>query len=383
MKFKRIQAYLNNFFWLFSTYLLAPYFYFLIFLRNREKNLRLKILIVQTAKIGDLVCTTPVFREIKKKFPSCYLTILVISQTKDILKNNLRLDEIILINDYPGIAGKIKLIRKLRKEKYDWFFSLLPDSFNNIIAFWSLIPNRVTTTYKYSGEINKLLSIFNNHRLEYKRHTSLMEHFLNLLKFLGIKNYSKEKEIFIRSEEEEKVLDFLNKNNLNSDDRLIGISVTAGNKFKQWEPAKFASLSDQLVEKLKAKIIFICGSDDRAKVEGVQKIMKNSSVNTCSFFKLYELPALFKKLSLFISVDSGPSYIANTVGTPVVVISGPCDIREQAPSGNKCKIIQKNIYCVPCSFVIATARFCKEGHQRCIKETTTEEIFNAVKSLLN
>ena len=135
MKVNRLRAYLNNFFWLFLTYLLAPIFYFLIFLKRKKRtNERLKILVIQTAKIGDMVCTTPVFREIKKKFPSCYLGVLCLSKTKDILKNNPHINEIILITDYSRIGEKLRLIKKLRKEKYDWILNLAPSSFNNIIS---------------------------------------------------------------------------------------------------------------------------------------------------------------------------------------------------------------------------------------------------------
>ncbi len=383
-KFNRVQAYLNNFFWLFLTYLLAPYFYFRIFLRaRRRKNIPLKVLVIQTAKIGDLVCTTPVFREIKKNFPSCYLSTIIISKTKDILKNNPRLDEIILINDYPGISGKIRLLRKLRKAKYDWVINLFPGSFDNIIAFWSWVPGRVTTTHKYCGEITKLLSVFNNHRLEYRRRTSLIKHFLTLLKFMGIKEFSEKKEIFVRPEEERKALDFLKTQNLNSNDLLIGISVAAGNKLKQWEPAKFAQLADQLAEKLKATVIFIGSVDDNNSVENVQKMMRNNSINACGVFKLYELAALLKQLKLFISADSGPLHMADAMDVPLVLIAGPIDIHGQNPLHERCKIVQKNIPCVPCLFTISAVRFCQEGHLRCLKEITPEDVFEAAQSLLN
>ena len=195
-----MAGYLNNFFWLFLTYFLAPYFYLRIFwLARRRAGIPRKILVIQTAKIGDLLCTTPVFREIKKKFPSCFLSVLIISKTKGILENSPRVDEIISINDYPGIAGKFKLFRKLRKQNYDWAFAMLPDSFNNIIAFWSLVPNRATTTHKYSGEMAWLLSFFNNRCLEYKRHAPLMKHYSDLLKFIGIESHSQEKKIFFFS----------------------------------------------------------------------------------------------------------------------------------------------------------------------------------------
>lgn len=382
---KRLQAYLNNFFWLVFTYLLAPYFYFRIFLKKKIKNRDYKILVIQTAKIGDMVCSTPVFREIKNKFPSCHLTALINRKTVDILKNNPRIDEMILIDQYAGISGKINLLRKLRKENYDWAINLLPGSFNSIIAFWALIPDRVTTVYKGMGEIMGLLSVFNNRRLEYEKHTYLVGHYLNLLKFLSIKEFVEKKELFIKSEEEKKASDFLAQNNLSAADLLIGISPVPGNKIKQWDLSKFASLSDLLIEKLGAKIIFTGSPDDSAQIEKARKIMRNISVNASGFFKLYELPALLEKMKLFISVDSGPLYMANALDVPVVDIGGCYDVREQTPSGSKYKILQKNIDSSSLNYstVVAPSSDCKKWFSQQLQEITTEEVFEAVKSLLN
>lgn len=376
----RFQAYFNNFFWLFLTYLAAPCLYFQILLKKKHE--RERILVIQRAKIGDLVCTTPVFREIKKKFPRCYLAAMVIAKTKDILRNNPHLDEIITLNDFEGIAGRIKLIRKLRKEKYDWVFTILPDPFINVIALWSLVPNRVVTTYKDTGEIIGLTTIFNNYRLEYRRHASALRHYLNLLKFIGIKEYSEEKEIFVQPEEEKTALDFLRKHNLAGQDFLVGISCTSGVEFRQWELEKFAILADLLIERLKAKVIFIGAAKDFTKNEKVQKMMRHDSINAAGAFQLYELPAFIKTLKLFISMDTGPIYIANALGVPVVDIVGADDIEEQSPSGPKCRIIQKKLYCAPCIFVFSGIRYCKEGHLRCLKEITPEDVFLAAEELL-
>lgn len=371
-----IMAYLHSFFWLFLTYSLAPYFYFRIFYDRRGPIIPLKILVIQTAKIGDLVCSTPVFREIKKRFPDSHLAALVTAQSRDILKNNLRLNEIISLNDY----SKFALIKKLRKEKYDWVFNLLPDSFSNIIAFWSLVPNRVSTTHEMAGAVIKLLSIFNNHRLEYKSHTWLIGHYLNLLKFMGIENCSEEKEVFMGPKEEKKALDFLTRNNFSSSDLLIGIGVIPGNKIKQWDLSKFAVLSDLLTESSGARIIFTGSSSDNAQIEKVQKMMKNNSINAAGFFKLSELPALLKRLKLFIGADSGPLYIANALLAPVVDIGGPYDVREQAPSGGRYKILHETP--TDCSFMNPESRFCRERLEQHIKKITPQEVFEAARDLL-
>lgn len=378
---KKVYAYLNNLFWLSFTCLFSPCFYFRIFLDRRTEHERLKILVIYTAKIGDLVCATPIFREIKKRFPAAHLTALVISQTKDILKNNPHIDETMLMNDYFGLGGKLRLLGRLKKERYDWAFNLLPGLFNNIVAFWSLIPHRVATTHKYSGELTGLAALFNNHRLEYKNRTSITQHYLNLLRFIGINEVSDEKEIFIRAEEETKASDFLRQNNLDANDLLIGISTVPGNKFKQWGQKNYASLADQLIKKLNAKIIFTGAPDVSDQIANVQKLMQNNSINSSGYFKLNELPAFLKKLKLFISVDSGPVYIADAVGTPVIDIGGFYDVREQAPSGNKARVLQK--LPVFCPFLAPITRTHKEEYLKYLEKITPAEVLEVATDLIN
>ncbi|MFH1575342.1 MAG: glycosyltransferase family 9 protein, partial [Candidatus Nealsonbacteria bacterium] len=367
----KIRGYGLSFFWLFATYLLSPVLYLQILLRRKKESLNPKILIIQIGKIGDMVCTTPIFREIKKKFPQSRLSVIIIPRSKDILKNNPHIDQTILITDYPNFADKFRLINKLRKERYDWALCLdIAGAFLNALAFWSLIPDRITMTYKYAGEIMRSLFVFSNHRLEYKRGTSVLNHRLSLLKFMGIDQASGEKEIFITQEEEKKASDFLKKRNLERSDLLIGISCTSMLEFRQWGLEKFAALADMLIEKLNAKIVFIGAAGDFAKNEKTRKMMRHHSVNASGEFELSELPAFLKNLKLFISMDTGPIYIANTVGVPVVDIVGPDDIREQGPSGPNVGLVRKNIDCAPCSLVFSGIRYCKKGHLRCVKEIT-------------
>lgn len=380
MDSKRFKAYFNNLFWLTLTYSATPYLYLRILLQ-KKRGIG-KILVIQRAKIGDLVCTTHIFREIKKKFPAAYLSAMVISRSKGILKNNPHLNEVISLGDFTGISGKIKLIKKLRKEKYDWVFTVLPDPFINTVGLWSLIPNRAATIYRGAGEIIWLTSIFSNYRLAYQRNTSAARHYLNLLKFIGIDGGSEEKEVFIGQDERKIAADFLEKHGLSERDLLVGISVTSGVEFRQWELQKFAKLADLLAEELKAKVIFIGSERDFAKNEQVRKMMIHDSLNTAGAFTLEELPAFLSNFKLFISMDTGPIYIANALGVPVVDIVGADDMREQSPFGPKVRIIQKKLYCAPCIFIFEGIRYCKEGHLRCLKEIAVEDVFQAAEELL-
>jgi len=164
----KIKNYQENIFFLIFTFLLAPFFYGLILINRSKKNelkRPLKFLVIQFAKIGDLVCSTPVFREIKKHYPSSFLSVLVIPRVEGILINNPHLDEIILLDreKYQGIRGIFKLIKEIRDRHFDWSFSLLPGLLNNLIPFWAAVPHRAATTSKYTTKGAKVFSIFNNY----------------------------------------------------------------------------------------------------------------------------------------------------------------------------------------------------------------------------
>jgi len=348
----KIKNYQENIFFLIFTFLLAPFFYGLILINRSKKNelkRPLKFLVIQFAKIGDLVCSTPVFREIKKHYPSSFLSVLVIPRVEGILINNPHLDEIILLDreKYQGIRGIFKLIKEIRDRHFDWSFSLLPGLLNNLIPFWAAVPHRAATTSKYTTKGAKVFSIFNNYRLEYKRHTLALRHYLNLLRFINITKFSEKKELFVGLKEEKKALHFLEEHNLKKEDFLVGISVTAGNKFKEWSLEKFARLADRLIQEFDAKIIFMGAAQEKAFISQAQILMKGKSIDSSQFFSF----------------------------------SGPIDIYEQPPLGDKCEIVQKKLACLPCSFIVPPARFCRKGTRQCIEDITVDDVFEAVKRL--
>jgi heptosyltransferase II len=362
------------------SFLLSPFLYL------RKKKIQdgqpLRILVIQTARIGDMVCSTPVFREIKKRYPKSFLSVLVIPLVKDVLANNPHLDEVILLDreKHPGLKGVFELISQIREREFDWSFSLLPGMLNNLVPFWAGIPNRMGTTSKWSTKGVKVSRIFSNHYLEYQRDTLALRHYLKLLEIIGINQASEKKEIFVGPKQRKKAAAFLRKNHLGEETVLVGITVTAGKKIKEWAPEKFSKLSDRLIEELGAKVVFIGSKNDEAVIRRIQSSMNSQSFKATEF-NLKELAGLLKQLSLFISVDTGPLYMADALGTPVIDIVGPHDVKSQSPSGNFV-IVQKMPPCGPCSFISSAPSYCREGHLKCLKDIQVEDVFQAVEKIL-
>ena len=53
-----------------------------------------KILVIRRDNIGDLVCTTPLFQALRKRFPDAYLCALVNSYNLAVLENNPDVDRV-------------------------------------------------------------------------------------------------------------------------------------------------------------------------------------------------------------------------------------------------------------------------------------------------
>lgn len=368
-------------FFLFFSYLLYPFFYLKIIFRKKTITPK-KFLVIDHAKIGDLVSSTSLFRALKKNFPDSHLTVLVISRVKGILENNPNIDEIILLDDFKGIKGDLRLIKLIKKKNFDWSFKIRAEGWQSAVPFWAGIPNRVSVISRHVSRLSNWLSNFSNYKKEYHFNELKSKNNLGLLKFLGVEEDEDKREVFYTKEDMVKINKLFTKKDIFPEDFLVGISVTAGNKFKEWEPYKFSQLADKIIKELEAKILFIGSKEDKKVVTEIISKMEEKAIDLSGLVDLKTLPALMIKLDLFISVDTGPLYIATALNVPVIDINGPFNVKEQMLPNTKAEIVENKIYCQPCSHLVAGRDFCKEGHLRCIKGITVEKVFQAVKKII-
>ena len=61
-----------------------------------------KILIIRLDEIGDVVMTTPFIRELRRNFPKANITLIVKSQTFNLIELCPYVDEILTFNRYSG-----------------------------------------------------------------------------------------------------------------------------------------------------------------------------------------------------------------------------------------------------------------------------------------
>ena len=107
----------------------------------------MKILVIQTAFIGDLIMTTPIFRALKQIYPDGQIDALVIPQSKIILENNPFVNHIYSFDKKKGWHNKlisfIKIVSLLRQNKYDIAVSVQNSFTSSLIMLLSGIKRRI------------------------------------------------------------------------------------------------------------------------------------------------------------------------------------------------------------------------------------------------
>ena len=363
------------------TYLLYPFIYLIISLK-RKKGFK-RVLVIQTAKIGDMICVTPVFREIKKKYSSARLTALIDPVNKGLLERNPNVDEIIAIRhtDFKGLAGKVKLSGLIRKGNYDAAVCLNPNVPYALALFWGLVPLRISVMPDFAGITFRLASVLFTRLEKHKSGRMVIETYMLMLKNIEIESSDISREVYRSGGADAMALDLLGP----IDRPLTGIAVSSGNKMKEMGADRIAVLVNRLLDDTGTSIVLIGSAQDRDAAEAVLEHVSSRErvINAAGKFGLAELPALLERLSLFIGVDSGITYMADALSVPLINVAGPADMQDQRPTGEYAIIIRKKLACVPCSHAFSSPYSCRLGTRECITSVTAEEIFSAAKKILS
>lgn len=145
-----------------------------------ENEIKSILFLRAEGKIGDMVISSFVFREIKKKYPSIKIGVVTKGGAKDIISNNPYVDK---IYDYGnGIFSVKKLAKEISKEKYD----LLLEFYEKIKPMEIMFVNKCNA--KYNMGLNKknwkLFNISVDEDLNFKWDDHVSKRFMGYLKKL-------------------------------------------------------------------------------------------------------------------------------------------------------------------------------------------------------
>jgi len=342
-----------------------------------------KILVIQTAFLGDVVLTTPLLQALRDRFPKAHLAILVIPGTREILAGHPGLDEILVYDKKGrerGLRGLRSIVRLLSDKRFDC--CLLPHrSFRSaLLAFAAGIPIR-------NGFVQSLGCWLYSRRVW--RDSSLHEVRRNL-QLLGplasgrsLDRSAPVTKLWVSSgvEDPEWTNRFLSEHRIGPTDRVIAIAPGSVWATKRWVPDGFAAVIESLIVQNKRKVILLGSRDDRPVVDEILMRCREKPVDLSGRTTLRQLAAVMKRCELLITNDNGAMHVGVAQDIPVVAIFGSTTLSlGYGPFTDRAEVVERSLDCRPCGRHGYSE--CPLGHFNCMKQITPEEVMTAAEKWL-
>ena len=351
----------------------------------------MKILIIQTAFLGDLILTTSFFREVKEKYKDAEIYLIVNKGTEDILADNPNITQIIPF-DKSKVKNSIlyffKFIQDLRKEKFELCISPHFSHRSSLIAYFSGSKERIG--YEKSGfsflhtkkiprplrgkhEVDKLFSLIH----DFPEKIPLSK---------------KRPELFFRESRISKMKEFLKVYRL--EQNYIILAPSSIWETKRMPSEKFKELFNLITHNTDYPIVLIGSSKDLILCENIidrrlpdtisstPQSDRERIFNLAGKTDLVELSYLISRAKLVVSNDSSPIHFASAHNIPTIMIYGAT-----IPDFGYSTLVDKQylaqvegLSCRPCG--IHGGKVCPEKHFKCMKEQNVDLIFKKLLELI-
>lgn len=219
----------------------------------------MKILVIQQKRIGDVLTSTIISNNLKKKFPNAEVDYMCYSNCVDVLKENPNINHIIVLPE-PIRKSYIKLFQfiiGIRKNKYDVVIDAYCKLETNLISLFSGAKDRISYHKGYSN-------FFYNHTVKRFKNGSksklglAVENRLLLLKPLIKEEITDYKpKVFLTETEIKKAKNLLHKFGIQIGTKpLIMFGILGSEWYKTYPLEKMSKIIDFTLEQLDADVIF-------------------------------------------------------------------------------------------------------------------------------
>lgn len=272
----------------------------------------MKILIIHTAFIGDIVLSTPLIQRLKDMYPLSQIDYLTLPANKSIISNNPNLNEILLYDKKgkdKGVTGFLKVLKIIKERNYD--YAVIPHRFIKSIAL-----------AKFAG-IKKIVGFdvaTGSWLLKEKKHYDMKKHEVERL--LNLVDYEGEK-IPIRiypSEENNKKIDKILSQKIYK--KLIVVAPGSQRPEKIWPIEKYEQLINKITENKENLVVITGGNNEKNIIFNFNN--EKNILDLRGEISLIEFAALLGKSDIIISNDSSPVHIGSGFEKPFIIgIFGP------------------------------------------------------------
>lgn len=336
-----------------------------------------RILVIQTAFIGDAILTLPMIEKLAGKFPDSAIDVVCIPAVHEIFSASPFVHQVIVMdkkNVHKSVFQLIKFAEELKKNSYTKIFSPHRSLRTTLLVMMLAVKN----SYGFSN--SALFHAYNN-IIEYNFNIHEVQRNLDLIDF----KYSSENwKIIPKLNATElsinKVKQFISSNNINNS----SIAIAPGSIWETKKyPEKYFREVIRYFSERSFTVIIIGGESDKELCNRLAAENRNRVFSTAGLFSIVETIELLRHIKLLVTNDSAPTHFGMCANIPVLTIY--CSTVSGIgfyPYNNKSLYISYNdLKCKPCG--IHGYNVCPISTFECGFKLTPDKIISKMKDMIN
>lgn len=358
-----------------------------------------KILVIRTDAMGDMVCTTPFLRELRRNFPKSFITLVCAPGVYNLVELCPYIDEILTYKPTSGFMASLResrafAERHLKGRNYDLAMYLpyaAPEYFAAWLSFFSGAKRRLA--YAESVCMHKQRVYIGAKDIYYTdllhnddcaiRHEA--DSALQFLSHLQMQVQDHSYEIWTDAADEKRVDELFAEEKIDPRARNIIVNLSSSEKNKDWPVENFVGVCRELRRKYEISFILI-GAGDAAREcsrEFCREIPEAHDLTGKTTIR--QTYCVLKKVGIYLGVDTGPLHLAAAAGCKGVgIYSSPKDNPNPpenlaiwfAPRNCGIRIVQPEHLLPGCTIK------CTRGYAHCIKQVSEQMVYDAMVELL-
>ena len=309
----------------------------------------MRILIIKTSSLGDIIHALPAVNLLVKHIPDAEIDWLVKPEFANVLRYCPNLDEMIFFDrkKFASLKYGIKyctgLIKYIRKKKYDIVIDF--QGLMRSALFAGLADAEIKAGFAAPREF--LSAFFYNRRVKADFKHVVDRNLALVREVLGCKiEEENDKSLFELLPCDEFAVSaekILNDAGRDSSAALIAVVPGADWKSKKFPCDFFVDIMERIHVAVKADFMLIGGENERKDAEKIENIAALSNmkiINCIGRASIGESIELLRRADIITGNDSGPMRIGAAMGVPLCVFAGSSRPENNGPYSSKCRIFR-------------------------------------------
>jgi len=350
-----------------------------------------RILVFAYHGLGNFIMYTPALKLLRERYPYARIDLQVGNNTgcEDVLAGAGLFDNIYNTPYRAGLAEWVRRAIEIRKTGYDltinefhshsWKLALL------VAASRARYRAGHVTSPGWSKRFSRFSFIFNL-PVAMREDEHEIERYLDLIAATGARRIAlSDAKTFMHLTEDDRAFarEFFEQEGPHRLKTVIGIQpgTSIAMRWKQWPLDRYRALIEQITsDRADTQVVLFGSASEMEMIEDLKKGLGPAVRVAAGKTSVKQVAALIERCDMLICNDSGLMHAAVAVGTPVIAIYGPTDMRRTAPLGDGHTIIRRDLECSPCFKLEGDEQVHRCPHHDCLMTIPPEEVFQVVKS---